>query len=118
MPESPADISRALHDRETMSSTVLTPGLAVPHIILEGEKRFMMLVVRCVPGVILEEDTEPVHTLFVLAATRDERNFHLKALSAIAQVWQANAFETDWRSAKGPNELRQLLLRTQRQRTV
>lgn len=118
MPESPEDISRALHDRESMSSTVLTPGLAVPHIILEGEKRFMLLVVRCLPGVVLEEGTEPVHTLFVLAASRDERNFHLKALSAIAQIWQANAFETDWRAAKGPNDLRQLLLRTPRQRTA
>lgn len=118
MSETPEDISRALHDRESMSSTVLTPGLAVPHIMLEGEGRFMMLVVRCQPGVQLEEGADPVHTLFVLAASPDQRNFHLKALSAIAQIWQAQAFESDWRAAKGPSELRRLLLRTPRQRTT
>lgn len=117
LPESPADLSRALHDREVMSSTVLTPGLAVPHIMLDGEDRFQLLVVRCRPGVELEEGAPPVYSLFVLAASPDQRNFHLKALSAIAQIWQAPSFETEWRAAGGPNELRRLLLRTPRQRS-
>jgi len=117
-PETLDDLSRALHDRETMSSTVLTPGLAVPHVVLEGEGRFALLVVRCLPGVDLEEGASHVHSLFVLAASPDQRNFHLKALSAIAQIWQAPSFESDWRAAKGPSELRELLLRTPRQRTT
>jgi mannitol/fructose-specific phosphotransferase system IIA component (Ntr-type) len=75
-------------------------------------------VVRCRPGVKLEEGAQPAHTLFVLAASPDQRNFHLKALSAIAQIWQASGFETDWRAAKGPGDLRQLLIRTPRQRTL
>jgi Kef-type K+ transport system membrane component KefB/mannitol/fructose-specific phosphotransferase system IIA component (Ntr-type) len=116
MPETPEDISRALHDRESMSSTILTPGLAVPHIMLDGEKRFNLLVVRDRKGVKLADDAEPVHALFVLAGSQDERNFHLKALSAIAQIWQSSEFESCWRAAKGAEELRRLLIDAPRQR--
>lgn len=117
MSESPEEISRALHDRESMSSTILTPGLAVPHIMLAGEGRFSMLAVRCQPGVLLDEQVAPVTALFVLAGSQDQRNFHLKALSAVAQIWQASDFEARWRKAANVGELRNILLQAPRQRT-
>ena len=116
--ESSEDINRALHDRESMSSTILTPGLAVPHIMLEGKGRFELLVVRDREGVKLANDAEPVHALFVLAGSQDERNFHLRALSAIAQIWQSAEFESRWRAARNEEELRKILLDAPRQRTV
>ncbi len=116
--ESPEQLNAALHERETSSSTVLTQGLAVPHIILEGEGRFALLVARCRQGVVLAADEEAVNALFVMAATPDQRNFHLKALSAIAQIWQSGDFETRWRNAKTQDDVRELLLKAPRQRTT
>ena len=58
----------------------------------------------------------PVHDVFVLVGTRDERNFHLKALSAIAQIVQDPAFHGKWMAAKGPEALRDIFLLGDRMR--
>ncbi|MGB3194064.1 MAG: amino acid permease, partial [Phycisphaerae bacterium] len=74
--------------RERESSTVLSPGLAIPHVIVEGEGMFEVLLARSRQGITFAKDAQPVRSVFVLVGTRDERNFHLRALSAIAQVVQ------------------------------
>jgi len=58
-----------------------------------------------------------VQTVFVLAATPDERNLHLRALAAIAQVVQKDDFEQRWSEAEGEQGLRDVILLTDRKRT-
>jgi basic amino acid/polyamine antiporter, APA family len=99
-----------LIDREKAGSTVITTGIAIPHIIIEGEKTFDILLVRCKPGVIFPDISEKIDTIFVLAGTRDERNFHLRALSAIAQIIQDHHFHKRWLSAKNIDALRDCVL--------
>jgi transporter, CPA2 family (2.A.37) len=41
-----------LSQRENEMTTVLAPGLAIPHIIIEGENQFGMLIVRSKKGII------------------------------------------------------------------
>ncbi|MFH1615937.1 MAG: PTS sugar transporter subunit IIA, partial [Planctomycetota bacterium] len=77
-----------LVQREKETSTVLNPDLAIPHIIIDREKTFEILLVRARQGIRFSVEYPAVHTVFVLAGTRDERNFHLRALSAIAQIVQ------------------------------
>ncbi len=115
--ETAEELSRQLHERENLSSTVLTQGLAVPHIMLPGKSQFAMLVARCRKGVELEPGGAAVYALFVLAGSPDQRNFHLKALSAVAQIWQSGDFESRWRDAANAEELRRLLITAPRQRT-
>ncbi len=102
--------------REQESSTQIRPGLAVPHIIIEGEKKFELLIVRCSAGINLSETTPPVYAMFILVGSRDERNFHLRALSAIAQSVQDANFDKHWLKAKNIEELRDILLLTKRHR--
>jgi len=102
--------------REKESSTVISSGLAIPHIILEGEKRFDILIARCKEGVYFSESTPAVHAIFVLIGTKDERNFHLRALSAIAQIVQDPHFEKRWMSAKSEEALRDIVLLGKRRR--
>ena len=52
----------------------------------------------------------------VLVGTRDERNFHLRALAAIAQTAQAKDFERRWLSARNPQALRDIMLLSTRAR--
>ncbi len=113
---SPAAVLRLLLDREEESSTVLSPGLAIPHIIVDGEHTFMMLLARCRAGVVFPESDRKVHTVFVIAGTRDERNFHLRALSAIAQIVQDVRFEKKWMAAKDKEALRDVVLLGTRRR--
>jgi APA family basic amino acid/polyamine antiporter len=102
--------------RERESTTEIRPGLAIPHIIIEGERRFELAVVRCRGGVEFTEELPPVYAAFVLVGTRDERNFHLRALSAIAQIVQDENFDKNWLNAKGIEELRDILLLSKRPR--
>lgn len=102
--------------REEQSSTVLRPGLAIPHILIEGEKEFHLLLVRARPGINFPGRPEPVQALFLLVGTRDERNYHLRALMAIAQITEAKGFDRRWKEASGPEELRHIILLSHRRR--
>lgn len=112
------EVEAGLQERERLGSTVLTQGLAVPHMLLPGSRKFALVVARCLPGIRFgeDEDAKAVHSIFVLAATQDERNFHLKALSAVAQIWQSGDFEASWKKAANETELRELLLKARRLR--
>ncbi|HIE43381.1 MAG TPA: amino acid permease [Candidatus Omnitrophica bacterium] len=105
-----------LWERERESSTVIGPGLAIPHIVIPGEKTFDILLARCKEGIIFNRDTSPVTTVFLLLGTRDERNFHLKTLAAIAQIAQDKEFEQNWLKARTTEELRDIILLAERKR--
>lgn len=102
--------------REKESSTAITQGLAIPHIVIDGSRTFAMLLARCRQGVRFSDAAPMVHAVFVLAGTRDERNFHLQALSAIAQIVQNPNFERLWLRAKNAQALREVVLRADRKR--
>ena len=90
-------IKSKLMKREKESSTVLSSTLAIPHIIIEGEKKFVILLARCKDGIKFSDSATNITTVFVLMGTKDERNFHLRSLSAIAQVVQDKCFIKKWR---------------------
>jgi len=102
--------------REKESTTVIRTGLAIPHIIIEGEKKFYLFVIRVRPGVIFNKAEPPVYAIFILLGTKDERNFHLRALAAIAQIVQDANFDRTWLRAKTKEELRDILLLAERHR--
>jgi mannitol/fructose-specific phosphotransferase system IIA component (Ntr-type) len=102
--------------RETEGSTVLQPGLAIPHIIVEGEKKFDILLVRAVDGINFPNAPDPVRIMFILAGSKDERNYHLRALMAIAQIAQEKDFEQQWLAARDIEAIRNLLLLSTRKR--
>jgi Trk K+ transport system NAD-binding subunit/mannitol/fructose-specific phosphotransferase system IIA component (Ntr-type)/Kef-type K+ transport system membrane component KefB len=105
-----------LAEREKQSSTAITPGVAIPHMIIEGEHTFSILLARCKQGIVFSEAAPMVFAAFVLVGTQDERNFHLRALSAIAQIVQDPNFERKWMRARGENGLRNVVLSGKRMR--
>lgn len=102
--------------REKDSTTVIRPGLAIPHIIIEGEHQFDLVIARCEAGINFTDTMTPVYTVFALVGSRDERNFHLRTLSAIAQVTQDVNFDKDWLRARTIEELRDIILLAKRRR--
>jgi len=105
-----------LLEREKESSTAISPGFAIPHITIEGEKKFEILLARCKNGIAFSRSLPPVHTVFVLIGSRDERNFHLRALAAIAQIVREANFDKNWLNARTPEELRDIVLLGERKR--
>jgi mannitol/fructose-specific phosphotransferase system IIA component (Ntr-type) len=57
-----------------------------------------------------------VRIAFVLVGSSDQRNFHLRALMAIAHVVQEENFVQRFLAAEHPEQLRDLLLLSNRKR--
>ncbi|SDU42395.1 cation:proton antiporter domain-containing protein [Desulfobacula phenolica] len=115
---SPSRLYDMLMTREEEITTVLAPGLAVPHIIVEGEKKFSVLLARCRKGIEFSKSTPLVYAAFVLVGSKDERKFHLRALSAVAQIVLDPRFEKKWLRAKNQAALRQVVIGADRKREV
>ncbi len=110
------EISELFKKREELSSTVIHPGLAIPHIIIDGNHKFDIVPVRSREGIKFPEVDKPVNTMFVLIGSMDERNYHLRALMAIAQIAQEDDFEKNWLAARNIEELRDVILLSSRKR--
>lgn len=102
--------------REAEGSTIIQPGLAIPHIIVEGQNKFDILLIRAVKGIKFEHSPDLVRTMFILAGSKDERNYHLRALMAIAQIAQEKHFEQRWLAARDIESIRNLILLSTRKR--
>ncbi len=102
--------------REAQGGTVVQPGFAIPHIVVEGENKFDILLIRAVDGIDFPHAPDPVRIMFVLAGSRDERNYHLRALMAIAQIAQEKDFEGQWLAARDTAAIRNLILLSTRKR--
>jgi APA family basic amino acid/polyamine antiporter len=112
----PSEVVRLLAERERENTTVLSPHLAIPHLVIPGEHRLDVLIVRSRQGIRFSESAPDVRMVFVIAGTRDERNFHLRTLAAVAQVVLDPGFEQRWLSARNAEALRDLILLGKRRR--
>ena len=112
----PDQLLDKFRQREAQSSTVVQPGLAIPHVIVEGEKRFDVALVRCRDGVTFPGQDEPVRMIFVLVGSVDERNYHLRALMTIAQIVEEPDFTRRWLGTPGREHLRDAILLSARKR--
>jgi len=110
------ELFNALLLREKESTTEIRPGLAIPHIIIEGKHKFNLLIARCESGVNFVDDMPPAYAIFILIGTRDERNFHLRVLSAIAHIVEDANFDRNWLRARNIDELRDIILLAERHR--
>ncbi|MFO7916192.1 MAG: amino acid permease [Candidatus Krumholzibacteriales bacterium] len=106
--------------REEGASTLVYPGVAVPHaiphVVVEGERLFEIVLVRNRAGIKWNSEGETVKTVFALIGSADERNFHLRALMFIAQILQDPDFHDEWSRARDEKELRSVILLAKRRR--
>jgi amino acid transporter/mannitol/fructose-specific phosphotransferase system IIA component (Ntr-type) len=113
----PERLRHLLVEREKEASTVLSPTLAVPHVVVDETDSFDILLARCRQGIFFSHDAPEIHTVFVIVGSRDQRNFYLRVLSAIAQIVQNADFEPKWTAARNDQALRDIVLLSQRKRT-
>ena len=103
-------------EREGQSSTVLSPFVAIPHIISNNENYFKIILVRNSAGVRFSEENSDIKALFIIIGSLDQRNMHLRMLAALAQIIQHKFFEERWMAAKDELHLKDILIVTKRKR--
>ena len=114
--QSKEEIYEEFIEREKVSSTNISKGIAIPHIIIPGKDRFQLALVRAKKGIQWEEDREPVRAVFVLIGSLDRRDTHLKALMAVSQIVQNDEFFSSWESAENSEELKSIIMLMPRKR--
>ena len=111
----PEELFNKFIERERLTSTVVRDGLAIPHIVVSRKDYFKIILVRAKTGIIFPDD-KLIHVAFVLVGSSGERSLHLKDLAAIAQVVQNPEFDKKWLAARNEEELRNIVLLTERRR--
>jgi amino acid transporter/mannitol/fructose-specific phosphotransferase system IIA component (Ntr-type) len=105
-----------LMEREIMGNTVISPFVAIPHIVLDKENTFQIILVRNRKGVFFSQITPAVKAVFIIMGSPEFRKFHLKSLMAIAQTVKYRGFEKRWLSTQKKEHLKDIFLLTPRER--
>jgi PTS system fructose-specific IIA component/PTS system nitrogen regulatory IIA component len=114
----PADLEsivKAIMKRESLGSTGIGRGVAVPHTKHPGVGRLVGTVAVCRDGVDFESlDGEPVQLFFLLVSPPDRPGDHLRALENISRQLRDETFCRQLKSAAGPAEIQSLLAEADR----
>jgi len=85
--ENEAEFRKAVFDRESIMSTGIGLGIALPHVKIRNVKDITVAVGIHRKGVDWEAlDGEPVHIIFLIAGSEDQHRTYLRTVSKIVLV--------------------------------
>ncbi|MHB8109082.1 MAG: PTS sugar transporter subunit IIA [Syntrophorhabdaceae bacterium] len=86
-------VVRVVLERESLGSTGIGDGVAIPHGKLNNANEVMCVFARSQRGVDFDAiDGEPVHIFFLVLAPRDAASVHLMVLSRISRILRDPSF--------------------------
>lgn len=101
---------RVLMDRESLGSTGIGDGIAIPHGKLESLERIVVAVARCSRGVNFEAlDHAPCTIFFLVIAPEQVAGLHLRILAHISRLLKDGDFRRNFLAAQGRDGLWELL---------
>lgn len=99
-------IRQALMERETLGSTGVGRGVAIPHGKIEGLAKIVGLFAKLDQPVDFEAvDDQPVDLIFVLLAPADATAAHLKALAKVSRLFRDERVRDALRGAESREAL-------------
>jgi len=105
-----AELERVLTERETLGSTGIGDGVAIPHGKMDGLSEMIVAFGRSARGVAFQAlDGKPVHIFFLLVTPRDGVGEHLRMLARISRILKYKALRDGLRQAAARSELRRLI---------
>ncbi|MGB3400166.1 MAG: PTS sugar transporter subunit IIA [Candidatus Deferrimicrobiaceae bacterium] len=99
-----------LMERESLGSTGIGDGVAIPHGKVAGIERLVAAFGRSRNGVQFHSlDGKPAHLFFLIMAPENSAGMHLKALARISRLLKDERFRRSLLEAADVDELRKLL---------
>jgi nitrogen PTS system EIIA component len=96
------DLVRVLLERESLGSTGIGGGVAIPHGKLHAMSDMTVAFGRSRKGVDFESlDAKPVHLFFLLVTPEDRPGEHLRALARISRILKNPALRELLQQAPG-----------------
>ncbi|HVO38536.1 MAG TPA: PTS sugar transporter subunit IIA [Spirochaetia bacterium] len=88
-----ADVFARLMERETLQTTAVGNGIAIPHCFIEGIHDLIIIAARAPGGLEFDSfDGKPTRVIVMLMGNRQGHSLHLKALARIARLIKNTAF--------------------------
>jgi PTS system nitrogen regulatory IIA component len=82
-----------LLERESLGSTGIGEGVAIPHGKSKDVKKLLASFGRSLPGIDFQSmDGKPAHLFFLLVAPENSAGIHLKALARISRLMKDQTF--------------------------
>jgi PTS system nitrogen regulatory IIA component len=108
--ENEQDLTRVLQERETLGSTGIGDGVAIPHGKLPFLPEMIIAFGRSSKGVDFQSlDEKPVYLFFLLVTPEDRPGEHLKALARISRILKNPVLRENLRRAPDRQELQRLI---------
>jgi mannitol/fructose-specific phosphotransferase system IIA component (Ntr-type) len=88
-----AAVFAKLMERESIQSTAVGNGIAIPHCFTDEVPDLIICVARSRSGLEFDSfDGTPTRVVFLLLGNRQEHSLHLKALARIARLVKSTSF--------------------------
>ncbi|MFT5326229.1 MAG: mannitol/fructose-specific phosphotransferase system IIA component (Ntr-type) [Planctomycetaceae bacterium] len=96
----------ALQNRESLASTAIGGGVAIPHAYLDGMSRPVIAFARLKnPLYVVESDDQAVRFVFVLIGPTGQVDVHLSTLAGIARVMSDNEAQHELSKAQSSDDV-------------
>jgi len=103
-------LTSILLDRESLGSTGIGDGVAIPHGKVPGLTRLAAVIARSRAGVQFHSlDGKPAHLFFLVVAPEQSAGMHLKALARISRLLKDARFRRSLLDARDADDLRRIL---------
>ena len=100
------ELLRVLRERESLQSTGIGEGVAIPHGKIEGLDRLVATFARSTRGVDFESiDGQPTQLFFLLVVPEQSGGQHLKALARISRFFRDASFREKLIAASDLDEI-------------
>ncbi len=100
------EILGVLEERESLGSTGIGGGIAIPHGKLPDENAVILGLGISKPGVEYDSlDNKPVHIFFVILTPEDSTGGHLKVLAQVSKLLKQEQFKTKLLQANTPESI-------------
>ena len=110
------ELEWGIFHRESMMSTGIGNGIAIPHVLLPNLEGSCMALALCPDGIAdyLSCDQIPVRMVFMLAAGKSQKVLHLKVLRAIGSLFYDGRLKAAFLAANDAKACLEILARAEK----
>lgn len=104
------ELARVLLERESLGSTAIGEGIAIPHAKLPFLREMVVAFGRSRTGIDFQAvDGRPVHLFFLLVTPDDNPGEHLRVLARISRILKNRGLRDELQNAAGPDDIHRLV---------
>jgi PTS system nitrogen regulatory IIA component len=105
------EIESVLLNRESMGSTGIQDGIAIPHAKVKGLEKVIVACGRSQRGINFDApDQKPTHLFFVLLAPEQSAAMHLKILARLSRLLKDGSFRERLMRAKEAQDIYRMII--------